>query len=291
VRGGAAALDGAALWRVPADFRAGLLRARSLARCQRVEVAAAGARGARAAYLLDGAHTIESVESGARWAAEQGAQGRAGGARAWRVLVFYCSGDRDPPALMRPLAALHRAEPFDAVAVCSNAVQADPPPVLTGHVSSLPRTNWTCLVPQADSRGMAPRDWERALAAYWREAIAAVGGAAAGGAAAAGAAAGGAAAGGAAAGGARAEIHATVPALVEWVERQAAARAPAGAPRAAPFAVVDGGAGAGAVEVEVYVTGSLLLCGDVLAELLRRGGGARGGGGDAETSDSALGFA
>jgi hypothetical protein len=136
---------------------------------------------------------------------------------------------------------------------------------------------------------MAPRDWERALAAYWREAVAAVGGAAAGGAAAGGSGAEMDASG--------AEIHASVPALVEWVERQAAARAPAGAPRAAPFAVVDGGAraGAGAVEVEVYVTGSLLLCGDVLAELLRRGGGARGdgaaGGGDAEASDSALGFA
>ena len=67
-----------------------------------MEVAAEGARGARAAYLLDGAHTIESVESGARWAAEQGAQGRAGGARAWRVLVFYCSGD-PPPSLLLPL--------------------------------------------------------------------------------------------------------------------------------------------------------------------------------------------
>jgi folylpolyglutamate synthase len=79
----------------------------------------------RVTFLLDGAHTVESCEACAewaagRWAAAAAASGRGGGGGGGgkseppvvRVLWFNLSGARDPATLLRPLAALAAAHPL-----------------------------------------------------------------------------------------------------------------------------------------------------------------------------------
>lgn len=191
------------------SFRSGLASAHIMGRCQTVRILPSGAASdsalggggctwgegggvAEAVYYMDGAHTIESMENGAAWFSRVGKQ-----VARRRVLVFYCSSERDPEALVGPLEELNREQPFDRVAVCANEMP---------------------LIPQ----GTTSDGWLRKLACSLESR-----------------------------GMPTAELFGSVSGLLDWLEAERAT--------------------CGSKGVSVYVTGSLLLCGDVLRESIRRG--------------------
>ena len=154
-------------------------------------------------FYLDGAHTNDSLASGMRWAEHQLRTHACGPQR--RLLVFYCSGDRNAAQLLEPLMTLHARLPFWHVAICGNNEPAD-------------------------TQGMGGQGWKECLAATWR----------------------GCAAGYPGAPQVPVSIFPSVGALTDWIATHAR----------------HGHTGTGEGKMQVYVTGSLLLCGDLTRHLL-----------------------
>jgi folylpolyglutamate synthase len=256
-RGAAAAARAAAVARgaLPAEYAAGLRAVRWPGRAQIVHDVGAGAAGAtadgspsaaaaasRLTFFLDGAHTDESVALCGRWFADAAAAAAAGappapGLDTRRLLLFNCTEERDPRALLAPLArelAARGAAPHAALFAPPDSAYAR-----LGPGGAPPDLAW-----QASLRGV----WERLQAGE---------GGAGGAAPPAGAArlpplpplppaaaAATAGAGRALEGGRGAAVMPGLAATLEWLRR---------AVREAP-----------ALRLQVLVTGSLYVVGDLL---------------------------
>uniref|UniRef100_A0A7S0HY33 Folylpolyglutamate synthase n=1 Tax=Hanusia phi TaxID=3032 RepID=A0A7S0HY33_9CRYP len=223
------------LFVVSEGFREGLRSVKMLGRCQRLVFAPRSkfsTRNLEMSYYLDGAHTLESVECGARWyGSHVDTAQRNDVKQVANILVFYCSGDRDYKSLLAPLFELHRSHPFTKVLFCPNNEAMD-------------------------TKGMTISSWTQLIAAHWEEET-----------------------------GRATEILENVNALVNALSAEAnetlgLAKDSAWdlkangdqlfAPHEAEEAEERSRAMVSKQEFNVYITGSLLLCGDTLEELLSR---------------------
>jgi folylpolyglutamate synthase len=70
-------------------------------------------------WFLDGAHTSESCTACAEWFAEETASADGGGAATpLRVLLFNCTGGRDPSDLLAPIARIAPPSRIDVAVFC-----------------------------------------------------------------------------------------------------------------------------------------------------------------------------
>jgi len=73
-------------------------------------------------YMIDGAHTPESMEAMVRWYTSELSKASE---PTTRVLVFNCTHDRSSAILLKPLAQVHlHTSPFAHVAFCPNVVSS-----------------------------------------------------------------------------------------------------------------------------------------------------------------------
>jgi len=83
---------------LPIPFLRGIEDTKWAGRSQRVPL-----EGHNITFFLDGAHTVESMDVCKNWFSECTTKENSNNKRPIRVLVFYCSGTRDPSRLIQPL--------------------------------------------------------------------------------------------------------------------------------------------------------------------------------------------
>lgn len=145
--------------RLSPRFLAGLARCEWPGRCQRVASRVAPAL----TWHLDGAHTADSIAACLGWF-----RGRSGSAKTHRVLVFNCGHDRDPFALLGPLAGSGVFHSFLTCPFDADRPRLDGPPKLSALVAEA--DGGAAAAGFAPKGGTLPPDsdsWQGTVAQVW----------------------------------------------------------------------------------------------------------------------------
>ncbi len=164
----------------PAAVRRGLEQAEWPGRAQRL--AAPSTPGIT--WFLDGAHTPESMVVCAAWFGQASASPSPSSPSSSpsppppRVLLFNCTHGRDGDALLPPLVALHRLQPFAAIYFCTNDAHLPAPDTVNHNDPTARDAGGRLVVQEALAscwRALAPGAGEVRVVASIPEAIRAVG--------------------------------------------------------------------------------------------------------------------